>query len=846
MSKPDFALTLSFEGIGLLLRNGTVWNRVGDVPLDVSDLSKALDVLRKTASDLSDSPLHAKLVLPDEQIKYLRITDPGGGREVQEAAVKAALDGATPYGLDELSYDWSELKGELTIAAVAYETLEEAETFACENGFEPVYFAAAPEAGTFSGEPYFGETEFARTHADKIGQVERDTQAIVVDGVARPPAPEQLVSRDNLATPAPDEDTIVTSVSSEPDELASKDAAHERKDSATASSSETLSVPPAPVAFASRRTDDEENAAPTLTGVTRHEPIAATPSITPGPVDVSETFPAEPEGTEDTHNDEHRQPNPGIPVSALSSEPLMERATESLKEPEEDEPESGAMSFFSRRAKPRGSSEGPAIRVPRLRSAPPATATAPPPSVIPPAGSEKERLTIFGARKTESADSNEAPGNKPRFLGLVLTVVLLLILAGVGAWASIFGDDGLSRFFGRDAPRIVELPSQTKDELEIEGEEAMVPDPDAQLAALGKGPEPLNDTELRPEPSPSTTMTFEDVKEKYAVTGIWALAPDAPPLPAVQPADDFYIPSIDPAIETQDALALPQLAKLPSDKGLSKQPNPARHGQTFELDERGLVKATTEGSLSPDGHMVFAGKPAAFPASLPERGDTASVEDLARGERLSQIRPRTRPSGLIESNERATLGGLSRSELANKRPRIRPPSAEAIAQAVQRQEEEKQDAVPRTPGAVTIALTDSSDETTPDLDPNATPQAVATSVKPKNRPSNISRIVERAEQEQEEVQKVAAAATVAPRIPSQASVAKQATVRNAINLRRVNLIGVYGKPSNRRALVRLSSGRYKKVKVGDRIDGGRVSAISDSELRYQKNGRNVTLKMPRG
>jgi len=165
---------------------------------------------------------------------------------------------------------------------------------------------------------------------------------------------------------------------------------------------------------------------------------------------------------------------------------------------------------------------------------------------------------------------------------------------------------------------------------------------------------------------------------------------------------------------------------------------------------------------------------------------------------------------------------------------------------VQRQEEEKQDAVPRTPGAVTIALTDSSDETTPDLDPNATPQAVATSVKPKNRPSNISRIVERAEQEQEEVQKVAAAATVAPRIPSQASVAKQATVRNAINLRRVNLIGVYGKPSNRRALVRLSSGRYKKVKVGDRIDGGRVSAISDSELRYQKNGRNVTLKMPRG
>jgi Tfp pilus assembly protein PilP len=71
-------------------------------------------------------------------------------------------------------------------------------------------------------------------------------------------------------------------------------------------------------------------------------------------------------------------------------------------------------------------------------------------------------------------------------------------------------------------------------------------------------------------------------------------------------------------------------------------------------------------------------------------------------------------------------------------------------------------------------------------------------------------------------------------------------MNNAINLRRMNLIGVYGKPSNRRALIRLPSGRYKKVKVGDRLDGGRIVAIGDSELRYQKSGRSVTLKMPRG
>lgn len=845
MTKPDFALTLSFEGIGLLLRNGTVWNRVGDVPLDVPDLSKALDLLRKTASDLTASPLHVKLVLPDEQIKYLRITDPGGGREVQEAAVKASLDGATPYSLDELSYDWRELNGELTIAAVAYETLEEAETFACENRFEPVYFAAAPEAGTFGGEPYFGQTEFARTHTDIVGELERDTQAIVIDGVARPPEPDEPDPSDDFTTPTQNDDTIERAESPNPDEVTSNDSVSERVESAESSSSDAAGEPPAPLAFASRRADEETSAAPALSGVTRHEPNAATPSIMPEQVDLPETFPTEPEDTGKEPHAEHSQSNADVPASAVSSEPLMERATASLKETEEVEPGNGAMSFFSRRAKGRSSAAGPSVRVPGLGSSPPSTAAAPPPSVIPPAANEKERLTIFGARKPASGDTKDSQDKRPRFLGLILTAVLLLLLVGVGAWASIFVDDGLSRFFGRDTPRIVELPAQTEDELEIEGEEAEVPAQDAQLAALGKGPEPLDQPEIRPEPSTSAKMTLEDVKEKYAVTGIWALAPDSPPMPAIQPTDDFYIPSIDPAIDTQDALALPRLANLPSDDGLGKQPSPAAHGQTFELDERGFVKATVDGSRSPDGHMVFAGKPAAFPNSLPERNEAVSPTDLARGERLSRIRPRPRPSGLIEANERATLGGLSRSELAKKRPRMRPPSAAAIAQAVQRQEE-KQESVPRTPGAVTIALPDPSSETTPDLDPNATPQAVATSVKPRNRPSNISRIVKRAEQQKEEVRKVAAPATVAPRIPSQASVAKQATVRNAINLRRVNLIGVYGKPANRRALVRLSSGRYKKVKVGDRIDGGRVSAIGDSELRYQKNGRNVTLKMPRG
>jgi hypothetical protein len=116
-------------------------------------------------------------------------------------------------------------------------------------------------------------------------------------------------------------------------------------------------------------------------------------------------------------------------------------------------------------------------------------------------------------------------------------------------------------------------------------------------------------------------------------------------------------------------------------------------------------------------------------------------------------------------------------------------------------------------------------------------QAVPASLKPRLRPAAIARSASRAGQPE---------ATAAPRIPTSASVARSATERSAINLRQVNLIGVYGTPSDRRALVRLSNGRYRKVQIGDRIDGGQVSAIGDTELRYTKSGRSVVLRLPRG
>ena len=322
----------------------------------------------------------------------------------------------------------------------------------------------------------------------------------------------------------------------------------------------------------------------------------------------------------------------------------------------------------------------------------------------------------------------------------------------------------------------------------------------------------------------------EEAAAKYAATGIWLATPAQPALPPQIALDDVYPASIDARISGQDAFALEPLTQ-PRDALPQGLTGPPPAGSQFAFDENGLVPATPDGAITPEGALVFLGRPARVPPAVPERLRTAALTpadalttpgtEFESG-LFASLRPKTRPETLVEDTERTQLGGNSRAELAKIRPKLRPRVEKEVAE---------------TEAAVVPA----------------TRLAIASSRKPSQRPRNFAQIVSRAQKQSErqteqQATQVAAVAprTVKPRIPSSASVAKTATVRNAINLSRVNLIGVYGKPSSRRALVRLSSGRYKKVKVGDRVDGGRVSAIGEGQLIYTKRGRNVTLRMPKG
>ena len=123
---------------------------------------------------------------------------------------------------------------------------------------------------------------------------------------------------------------------------------------------------------------------------------------------------------------------------------------------------------------------------------------------------------------------------------------------------------------------------------------------------------------------------------------------------------------------------------------------------------------------------------------------------------------------------------------------------------------------------------------------------------PLHRPASLARTVNRVRDARREAERQVAArqepARTTPsnqlRIPSNARVSSVATVENAINLGDVSLIGIMGKSSARRALIRLPQGRIIRVSRGESFSGWTVSAIDDSGVRIQRRGQNKVLRLP--
>ena len=161
--KPSFALDFRDGLVTLLHRTSRGWSIVGSTAFGAPDFDEALGYLRATALGLSPRGITTKLVIPNEQILYKQVHAPGPEPAKRKRQIKAALEGLTPYPVEDLVYDWWGTGPELQVAIIARETLAEAEAFAAEHRFNPVSFVGVPDNGAFLGEPFFGPTAISAT-----------------------------------------------------------------------------------------------------------------------------------------------------------------------------------------------------------------------------------------------------------------------------------------------------------------------------------------------------------------------------------------------------------------------------------------------------------------------------------------------------------------------------------------------------------------------------------------------------------------------------------------------------------------------------------------------------------
>ncbi|MDR0808072.1 MAG: hypothetical protein LBE86_02920, partial [Gemmobacter sp.] len=205
--KPNFALNFTNDGIRLLHRTARGWLEVGATALDVPDLGEALGYLRRSALGLAPHGVTAKLIIPNEQILYTEIDAPGPDHAHRQTQIRRALEGMTPYEVDDLVFDWSGDGPRVQVAVVARETLREAESFATQHRFNPLSFVAIPEGGQFRGEPWFGPSSLAPQLLREGETVGRDSKAVQVIGRDITPRANRAANPEPKAAPEPEAKT---------------------------------------------------------------------------------------------------------------------------------------------------------------------------------------------------------------------------------------------------------------------------------------------------------------------------------------------------------------------------------------------------------------------------------------------------------------------------------------------------------------------------------------------------------------------------------------------------------------------------------------------------------------
>ena len=491
--------------------------------------------------------------------------------------------------------------------------------------------------------------------------------------------------------------------------------------------------------------------------------------------------------------------------------------------------------------------------------------------------------TIFGGMPRAAAASTGMSS------GLLAVLALVLSIAALALWSLLFTG----------------APVDTAGEGSVAGEAAPATEPDTKLAsdataepsvAAPPPAEAIATAEAGFVSGTTSAVSLPDLPAPNLV----AVAPRVPPGALADSAVALSVARGDAVPPAGSPAAVRPSNAAASDAALPLQPLPQPFGTLLRYDAKGLITPTVDGVVAPDGFTIFAAKPPlippARPASVAAPAATTDTAVPAAPDALQGKLPRARPAGLvptpvpggadaaapadavtaaIQSATLAPLAAPADPRHAARKPQSRPAAIVAAAEAARENAEAVADAAASAARAEAEAAEAALN--------SATKQAVASSRRPSSRPADFAKAVAaaRPSQPDPEVASVDATAvdaalaeaqsqleptpepaapvedtqtatrdvdepepeTGVPNMATTRTVAKKSTFANAIDLGDINLIGVYGSSANRRALVRMPSGRYVKVQVGDRLDGGKVAAIGDSELSYVKKGKTHILKI---
>lgn len=883
--KPSFALDLRSSVIALLHRTSRGWTKVGDASLEAPDFGEALAFMRSTALGLSPRGITTKLILPNAQILYTKVTAPVAEPWTRTRRIGAALEGLTPYRLDELAYDWCETATGVQVAVVAKETLEEAETFARDHRFNPVCFVAVPEAGTFLGEPLFGQSRLSKSILAKDETVERDSEAVRVVGRDAPKAKASAAT-----PPTVDVDQAASAKTNAPavavavlDPVPAADASN---DPPPATTSKEL---PAPILGPFR---EAEAAKPAIAEPATVDPAIAEPAtvepatIDPAPVKTApvESAPVESvlaeAGPADSAQAVVREPSPAQSskdAAAVPQEPVVppDQAPASEAEAPEapmlvdvdsdnDDPrpnndpkpspalKKGAPVAASVKAKaPRdarlqalgpspmaraGATRTGVARPAAAKPLPKTTAIARPSAALPwqplpvnPAkGRSRSAVALAGTRAALGRITSARDGVTPkqrRFVVLVVTAVLVALLGAVAIWASLsLGTNEAQNSTPAPAPATglsddstaaitanrSTTPKTTSSQVPSAQDEALADDQSVDTADAGL---PLTPPD---GPAPTAALVAENIPTASALSsgkdGSFPTGVDTPPV-------------------SQDPIALPDLQGA-ADTPPILPPSPPPYGANLALHPSpASPPALSEDVMAPGGDLTLAGKPSTAPPARPkDLVPSVAIEEavVVQDPSLAGKRPLGRPVDLVPVTVAPTdpENVAPESRFASLRPQARPAD-----------------------------LTTSSPASKAPL---AEGFALASSPIPPARPADVSKGIDDAlavalnqaptedqlAPELPVAEPEAEVETLAPTLPTNASVAKQATEVNALKTNRVALLGIFGTQANRYAMIRMMSGQVKKVQMGDSVEGGRIAGITSDAVKYQKGNRIITLSMP--